>query len=115
MVIILIFLAVKPAEINSSVPTNGALLDDEQFPDAPKDETELRAKLGAATWRLLHTMAARYPEKPNGEAKRRMARFLKDLSHAYPCPKCAKHMRKLLKENPPKVHAIVIFFNFDTN
>ncbi|PJF17201.1 Sulfhydryl oxidase [Paramicrosporidium saccamoebae] len=68
----------------------------------PKDEEEFRKLLGNATWRLLHTLAARYPDEPTDVDKTRMDQFMGLISHLYPCPKCARHMRQMLIDNPPK-------------
>jgi hypothetical protein len=75
----------------------------------PKDEEEFRKLLGNATWRLLHTLAARYPDEPTDVDKTRMDQFIGILSHIYPCPKCARHMKQMFAANPPKVnHPLVV-------
>lgn len=77
----------------------------EEMPLGPKDENEFRVLLGRATWRLLHTMAARYPEQPDDQRKQRTSQFLDLLSHLYPCPQCAAHMRTMFAENPPQLNS----------
>lgn len=59
-------------------------------PDCPLDKNEL----GQATWGLLHTMAATYPEKPNVEQKEDTRQFFSVLSRLYPCEYCANDMRE---------------------
>ena len=71
--------------------------------EANTHELDYRALLGRATWRLLHTMAARYPEHPNELRKKRTSQFLELMSYLYPCPQCTIHMRKELKALPPRV------------
>lgn len=66
-------------------------------------EQEFRAQLGRSTWRLLHTMAARYPDEPDEEIKERTKKFMELLSYLYPCHQCSTHMQAMFKEFPPKV------------
>lgn len=44
-----------------------------------------RAELGRATWKLLHTMASRYPEKPKPDERAAMKQWIMLLSRLYPC------------------------------
>lgn len=69
----------------------------------PRNENEFRVLLGRATWRLLHTMAARYPDHPDAMRKKRTADFIELLGHLYPCLKCGAHMRELMSQDPPQV------------
>jgi FAD-linked sulfhydryl oxidase len=69
----------------------------------PRDQAEFKKLLGNATWRLLHTMAARYPDEPTETEKKRTAQFIELLGYLYPCKQCAGHMRVMMAENPPKV------------
>lgn len=66
-------------------------------------EQEYRKQLGRATWRLLHTMAARYPDEPDDLMKERARSFMDLLSYLYPCAQCSEHMRQMFTEFPPKV------------
>lgn len=74
----------------------------------PRNENEFRVIVGRATWRLLHTIAARYPEHPDATRKKRTADFLELMSYIYPCKRCAGHMREMLKQNPPQVDPIAL-------
>ncbi len=69
------------------------------------DGNEYRILLGRATWRLLHTMAARYPDQPTEARKERTRQFFALLGHLYPCPSCAGHLRELLADHPPNVES----------
>ncbi len=60
-------------------------------------------ELGASSWSLLHTLAAKYSHKPTDEEQRKMLNFLDGMSRFYPCEKCAYHMRKYVTENKPNV------------
>ncbi|XP_068656886.1 FAD-linked sulfhydryl oxidase ERV1 isoform X2 [Aristolochia californica] len=55
-----------------------------------------KEELGRATWTLLHTLAAQYPDHPTKQQKRDMA----ILSRLYPCRECADHFKEVLKANP---------------
>ncbi|KAG0334062.1 hypothetical protein BG000_008671 [Podila horticola] len=44
-----------------------------------------KAELGRATWKLLHTMASRYPEKPKPDERAAMKQWIMLLSRLYPC------------------------------
>lgn len=74
-----------------------------ELPPGPKDENEFRVLLGRSTWRLLHTMAARYPDQPDVRRRERTAKFIELISWLYPCAKCARHMRTMLADDPPQV------------
>lgn len=75
----------------------------DEGPLGPKDDAEFRVLLGRATWRLLHTMAARYPDQPDDQRKQRTAQFIDLMGHLYPCPQCAAHMRQMFADNPPEL------------
>lgn len=63
----------------------------------PPDITEL----GRATWTLLHTMAAYYPENPSPQQQELMRTVISGLGAFYPCEECAGHLRKELSKHPP--------------
>ncbi|XP_019872173.2 FAD-linked sulfhydryl oxidase ALR [Aethina tumida] len=69
--------------------------------DCPLDKDEL----GSKTWGLLHTMAARYPEKPSEKQQDDMRTFFKVFSQFYPCDHCAEDFRKDLKSDPPRTES----------
>ncbi|VDD80464.1 unnamed protein product [Mesocestoides corti] len=56
----------------------------------PVDKTGL----GRATWTLLHTMAAYYPNKPTTEEMQSMERFFDDFAKFFPCKYCAADFKK---------------------
>ncbi|CAN8099838.1 unnamed protein product [Discula destructiva] len=71
---------------------------------APKLGNEtLKAELGHATWKFLHTMVARYPEQPTEEDQLALKTFITLFSRLYPCGECAEHFRQLLAKYPPQV------------
>ncbi|PFH58717.1 hypothetical protein XA68_13315 [Ophiocordyceps unilateralis] len=78
-----------------------ALLDGDSI--APKlENATLKAELGRATWKFLHTMVAKYPEKPTPEDRQTLQFFFVYFGKLYPCGDCARHFRGLLKKMPPQ-------------
>ncbi|CAG7850614.1 FAD-linked sulfhydryl oxidase ERV2 [Serendipita indica DSM 11827] len=61
-----------------------------------------KAQLGRATWKLLHTMTLRYPEKPTEDEREALKSYFYLSSRLYPCGECAAEFQLLLKENPPQ-------------
>lgn len=57
--------------------------------DCPLDKDEL----GNKSWGLLHTMAAKYPEKPTKEEQCDMKTFFNVFSKFYPCQHCSAEFR----------------------
>ncbi|KAM3564431.1 hypothetical protein ARSEF4850_001841 [Beauveria asiatica] len=70
---------------------------------APKlENATLKAELGRATWRFLHTMAARFPDKPTKEEQTIFKSFMELFTRLYPCGDCARHFRRILARYPPQ-------------
>ena len=61
------------------------------------------AKLGAAGWTILHSMAAWYPEMPNVHQRDQMKHFMFAFAEFYPCTHCAKDFAERLRISPPRV------------
>ncbi|KAF9545018.1 hypothetical protein EC957_011515 [Mortierella hygrophila] len=61
-----------------------------------------KAELGRATWKLLHTMASRYPLKPKPDERAAVKQWIYLLSRLYPCGECADHFQEMLKQHPPQ-------------
>ncbi|KAK9466814.1 ERV/ALR sulfhydryl oxidase domain-containing protein [Lipomyces arxii] len=62
----------------------------------------IKAELGRASWKLFHTILARYPEKPTSEEREALSSYIYLFSRVYPCGECASHFQKLLKQFPPQ-------------
>lgn len=75
---------------------------DEPFMPKMANET-LKAQLGNSAWHLLHTVLARYPEKPNDQQKTTLSQYVQLFAQVYPCGDCARHFQKLLAKYPPQV------------
>lgn len=70
-------------------PTDKPLSETGRFKyGCPVDKDEL----GQSTWKLLHTMAAVYPDKPTNSQKDDIKAFFGIMSRAYPCDICANDL-----------------------
>ncbi|XP_020598060.1 FAD-linked sulfhydryl oxidase ERV1-like, partial [Phalaenopsis equestris] len=56
-----------------------------------------KEELGRATWTLLHTVAAQFPDSPTRQQKRDVRELMAILSRIYPCKECADHFKEVLK------------------
>lgn len=63
----------------------------------------LKAKLGNSAWHLLHTILARYPDKPSLQEKNTLRLYVELFAQVYPCGDCARHFQQLLKKHPVQV------------
>ncbi|KAI0416964.1 ERV/ALR sulfhydryl oxidase domain-containing protein [Xylaria grammica] len=71
---------------------------------APKlENATAKAELGRASWRLFHTMMARFPEKPTEEDSLALKTYIQLFARLYPCGDCASHFQKLIKKFPPQI------------
>ncbi|KAG7691886.1 hypothetical protein KL933_002315 [Ogataea haglerorum] len=82
----------QPVEAKNSVP----------FMPKMSNET-LKAELGNASWKLFHTILARYPENPTPEQKQHLADYIRSFALVYPCGDCARHFAVLLEKYPPQL------------
>lgn len=62
-----------------------------------------REELGRATWSLLHTAAAWFPESPNKNERQSARQFVHSLAQLYPCTHCADDFREAVAKAPPAV------------
>eukprot|EP00803_Ostreobium_quekettii_P004711 evm.model.scf_819.6 EVM.evm.TU.scf_819.6 scf_819:44702-47287(+) len=62
-----------------------------------------REELGRATWTLLHTLAAQFPEAPTKRQQKDVKLLMHSLSRVYPCGVCAQHFQEILRNDPPVV------------
>ncbi|KAI1277515.1 ERV/ALR sulfhydryl oxidase domain-containing protein [Xylaria sp. FL0933] len=71
---------------------------------APKlENATAKAELGRASWKLFHTMMARFPEKPTEEDSLALKTYIQLFARLYPCGDCASHFQKLIKQYPPQI------------
>ncbi|KAK3321965.1 ERV/ALR sulfhydryl oxidase domain-containing protein [Apodospora peruviana] len=70
---------------------------------APKlENATAKAELGRASWKLFHTMMARFPEKPSVDDSLALKTYIQLFARLYPCGDCASHFQKLLAKYPPQ-------------
>ena len=62
-----------------------------------------REDLGTATWGLMHSVAAHFPDNPSSLHKVQVRRFFYALGDLYPCTFCKEDFKEDVKRNPPNV------------
>lgn len=71
---------------------------------APKLGNETaKAELGRATWKYLHTVMARFPDKPTPDESAALKSYIYLFQRLYPCGECAAHFGEILERFPPQV------------
>ncbi|KAK7751429.1 hypothetical protein SLS62_006685 [Diatrype stigma] len=71
---------------------------------APKlENATAKAELGRASWKLFHTMMARFPEEPTEDDSLALRTYIQLFARLYPCGDCASHFQQLLAKYPPQV------------
>lgn len=79
------------------------------IPFMPKMANEtIKAELGRASWKLFHTILARYPDKPSLEERQTLEQYIYLFAKVYPCGDCARHFIKLLEKYPPQTSSRTI-------
>ncbi|KAI9677275.1 MAG: hypothetical protein M1829_002617 [Trizodia sp. TS-e1964] len=63
----------------------------------------LKAELGRAAWKVLHTTMSRFPDSPTEDESNALRSYLHLFARLYPCGECAGHFRKILEKFPPQV------------
>ncbi|KAK1829331.1 proteasome subunit beta type-1 [Podospora conica] len=70
---------------------------------APKlGNATAKAELGRASWKLIHTTMARFPDKPTDDERLALKTFIQLFARLYPCGECASHFQKIIKKYPPQ-------------
>ena len=71
---------------------------------APKLGNEtIKAELGRAAWKLLHTTMARFPDSPTADESSALKSYIHLFQRLYPCGECAEHFGQILGDYPPQV------------
>ncbi|KAG6040301.1 hypothetical protein E4U41_000946 [Claviceps citrina] len=100
----------KPTAAPPSEPISDSKFDLSAMPNLAEGESiaptlenaTLKAELGRATWKFLHTMVARFPEKPSDSDRQTLESFFRLFGRLYPCGDCARHFREMLEKYPPQ-------------
>jgi mitochondrial FAD-linked sulfhydryl oxidase len=61
-----------------------------------------RREVGRASWALLHTIAAYFPENPTKQQQQDAEQFMKLLARLYPCGYCGDTTNDEMIRNPPR-------------
>eukprot|EP00850_Spirogloea_muscicola_P005213 SM000023S07669 [mRNA] locus=s23:771645:773447:- [translate_table: standard] len=104
---------ISPGATDQAWDTDAGYLD--RLPPPPRAHDELdydfsaglahsqaREELGVATWTLLHTLAAQFPDKPTKQQQRDVKDLMGLMTRIYPCKQCADHFKEVLKSSPPQ-------------
>lgn len=84
----------------NDAPNNGVDVA-QAFMPKMANET-LKAELGRASWRLFHTILARYPDEPSTHERTTLGNYIQLFAQVYPCGDCARHFQQLLSKYPPQ-------------
>ncbi len=68
-----------------------------------------RDDLGAASWKLLHTLSASLPDRPSAEQRRDVEQFVGLFARLYPCRPCGEDFEQDIKENPVRTTSATEF------
>ena len=66
--------------------------------------TKFKELLGRASWKFFHTMASADRQPPQN-LRRNFYLFMHSLANIYPCEQCRLHLKKLIKEDEPKINS----------
>ncbi|OVA17095.1 Erv1/Alr [Macleaya cordata] len=72
----------------------------ENFPKPQSAKPVTKEELGRATWTLLHTLGAQYPDHPTKQQRKDVKELMAILCRIYPCKECADHFKEVLRVNP---------------
>ena len=77
--------------------------------EAPRACPVDRDELGRATWALLHTTAAYFPETPSAADRAGAADLVRGLAASYPCEHCRADFRVAVAAAPPDLSSRAAF------
>ncbi|AAS51401.1 ACR175Wp [Eremothecium gossypii ATCC 10895] len=90
-----------PAAVRAAADKNQApMIKGSIMPGMP--DPTAKQELGRATWKLFHTMLARFPDEPSEQEREKLHTFLHLLAELYPCGECSVHFVSWLKKLPPQ-------------
>ena len=77
--------------------------------EAPRACPVDRDELGRATWALLHTTAAYFPETPSAADRAGASDLVRGLAASYPCEHCRADFRVAVAAAPPDLSSRAAF------
>ncbi len=63
----------------------------------------IKAELGRAAWKLIHTTMARFPDTPSPDEREALRSYIHLFQRLYPCGECAEHFGQIIAKFPPQV------------
>ena len=75
--------------------------------NAPADCPPDVEQLGRASWTLLHSIAATYPERASPTQQTEMKTFMRIFANIYPCWSCATDFRQWMAKPEHSLDAVV--------
>ncbi|KAK0611002.1 ERV/ALR sulfhydryl oxidase domain-containing protein, partial [Immersiella caudata] len=85
--------------LSDSILTGGSIAPKLENATAKQD---ILAELGRASWKLFHTMMAKFPDKPTDDDRLALKTYIQLFARLYPCGDCASHFQKIIKKYPPQ-------------
>jgi hypothetical protein len=67
---------------------------------------------GKEAWKFIHWVALTYPHKPTDQDKKNYLRFFESLQDVLPCPICAEHFKRNMKDYPINLESNKQLFNW---
>lgn len=64
-----------------------------------------KADLGRASWKLFHTIMARFPDTPTPDESTALQSYIHLFVRLYPCGECADHFQHIVDKFPPQVRS----------
>ncbi|KIV78478.1 hypothetical protein PV11_10193 [Exophiala sideris] len=89
-----------PVAVGTEDVSTAPVLDEHVMPKLGNET--LKAELGRAAWKVLHTTMARFPDKPTQDESDALKQYLYLFARLYPCGECAEHFQEILKKYPPQ-------------
>jgi hypothetical protein len=67
---------------------------------------------GKEAWKFIHWVALTYPLEPTNQDKKNYLKFFESLQDVLPCPICADHFKKNMKDHPINLESNKALFNW---
>ena len=84
-------------------PNPSTISDDDKREEEDDQECPLdKDELGHSTWKLLHTLAAYYPDQPTEQDRTSARQLMEGLAHLYPCEICRQDFVDSVAARPPR-------------